>query len=83
MSEKELINYHPQPLFRGNYNIVLGAFPFRNIEFRYCSNNHDFYAFKEGMEIGVLTTEGKLVMLNYCNPENHLVIELKGQVKPD
>lgn len=73
--------YHEKPMFRNNYNIVLGV-NFANAQktrFDYCNNNKLWVAFEDGNEIGVLTKTGIDYALGLCNPDGELVKKLKEQ----
>lgn len=77
----DFILYHDKPIFRNNYNIVLGV-NFNNAQktkFDYCDVNKMWFAFEGGNEIGVLTKAGIEFALSKCNPDGDLVKKIKEQ----
>ena len=72
MIREDYINHHPKPIFRGNYNIILGI-NFKtqdHLRFEYCGNNKLWVAFGDnGGEIGVLTEKGVKYAESLVNPE--------------
>lgn len=71
MAKENLVVYHEKPIFRGNYNLVIGVCFKKPIgsHFSYCSNNKIWAAFVDGNEAGLLTEEGIKYAKSLCNQD--------------